>query len=264
MKNFLMLLMLCGGLFVFGSQTAQAQFGSSQLDELSRKLADQASSLADKIDFDYRSPTNNRSTTETLFLAHQFKESAKLFRQMVSDRRSTDELRDAAKLLDNVGRDLARGFDTSRFFFASNYFNDSQNTLKDLISEVNNGDSFRDNNNDRRRIDDSNRRRIDDIDPTRITGRMHWKGRVDDNVQLLIRDGEVTIRTISGTAYDNATYNFSSTLPRRRITVNLNVIKGRGEVKILQQPARDNDFTAIVEIRDPKGGASDYEFELTW
>ncbi|GAC1399860.1 MAG: hypothetical protein NVSMB56_14990 [Pyrinomonadaceae bacterium] len=261
-----MLFTLCVSLYMFGGHTAQAQSGSSQLSELARKLADQANTLADKTEFDYKGSTNNRSTTETLFLTHQFSASANLFRQMVSDNRSPDELRDAAKMLDNIGRDLARNFDSSRFFFARGYFTESQKTLNDLVSQINNGDSFRndDNNNDRRRIDDSNRRRIDDVDPTRITGKMYWKGRVDDNVQLLVRDGEVTLRLISGTPYDNATYKFTSPLPRRRLTVNLNVIKGRGEVKILQQPARENDFTTVIEIRDPKGGASDYELELTW
>ena len=40
--------------------------------------------------------------------------------------------------------------------------------------------------------------------------------------------------------------------------------RGRGDIFIEQQPSRENDFTAIVRIKDPKGGASDYEFELQW
>lgn len=38
----------------------------------------------------------------------------------------------------------------------------------------------------------------------------------------------------------------------------------RGEVCVLQQPTRDNDYTAVVEIRDPKGEARDYEIEVSW
>jgi len=40
--------------------------------------------------------------------------------------------------------------------------------------------------------------------------------------------------------------------------------RGRGEIYIEQQPSRENDFAVVVRIKDPKGGASDYEFELQW
>jgi hypothetical protein len=48
------------------------------------------------------------------------------------------------------------------------------------------------------------------------------------------------------------------------VTVRLTQKRGRGEIFIEQQPSRENDFTAIIRIRDSKGGASDYEFELQW
>jgi hypothetical protein len=48
------------------------------------------------------------------------------------------------------------------------------------------------------------------------------------------------------------------------VNVRLVVKRGRGEVFIEQQPSRDNDFSVVVRIRDTRGGASDYEFELVW
>jgi hypothetical protein len=48
------------------------------------------------------------------------------------------------------------------------------------------------------------------------------------------------------------------------VTVRLTEKRGRGEIFIEQQPTRDNDFTAVVRIRDPRGGASDYAFTLEW
>jgi len=48
------------------------------------------------------------------------------------------------------------------------------------------------------------------------------------------------------------------------VTVRLTNKRGRGEIFIEQQPSRENDFTAIVRIKDSRGGASDYEFELQW
>ncbi len=87
---------------------------------------------------------------------------------------------------------------------------------------------------------------------------------MDDNVQLLIRDDRIEVRTIGGSPYNNATYNFTSPLPGRRVNVSAVKLKGRGEVRVIQQPSRDNDFTAVVEVRDSGGGARDYELEVSW
>lgn len=83
-------------------------------------------------------------------------------------------------------------------------------------------------------------------------------------MQLIVRDGYVEVRTIGGSEYNDANYNFTSPLPRRRVTVRANKLNGRGTVRILQQPSRNNDFTAVVEIKDPSGGASMYEIEVLW
>ena len=46
--------------------------------------------------------------------------------------------------------------------------------------------------------------------------------------------------------------------------VRLTKKRGRGDIFIEQQPSRDNDFTAIVRIKDTRGGADNYEFTLDW
>jgi len=46
-------------------------------------------------------------------------------------------------------------------------------------------------------------------------------------------------------------------------TVDLKVIQGRGEVRIIQMPATDNNYTLILEFDDdPYGGAQIYMIEL--
>jgi hypothetical protein len=35
-------------------------------------------------------------------------------------------------------------------------------------------------------------------------------------------------------------------------------------VELVQAPEASNQYTAIVRIDDPKGGADTYEFELVW
>jgi hypothetical protein len=93
---------------------------------------------------------------------------------------------------------------------------------------------------------------------------MTWRGRVDDDVRIRIRGGSADVETIGGSPYYDAQPNFFNSLPNRRVTVRLTEKRGRGEVFVEQQPTRENDFTAIVRIRDPKGGASDYAFTIEW
>lgn len=238
----------CVCALAFFVATAHAQFGgSSRLEDYSRRLVDQANDVAARSYNDYRSRgANSRSDTESLLLAAQFSAAANTFRQMVQDRRPASELRDAAGLLDSLARTADRNFSTR------SYFRDAQRTVSDITREIGGFGSGGDYNpfpqND-----------------NRITGRMRWSGRVDDEVQIQIRGNDALTRTISGTEYNfGTTYNFTSPLPRRPVNVTVNKIKGRGEVRVLQQPSRTNDFTAVVQIRDPKGGAADYEFELTW
>ena len=96
------------------------------------------------------------------------------------------------------------------------------------------------------------------------SGRMTWRGRVDDDVRIRIRGGSADVETIGGTPYYDGQPNFSSSLPNRRVSVRLTKNRGRGDMFIEQQPSRDNDFTAVIRIKDSRGGADNYEFTLDW
>ena len=227
---------------------AQAQ--SYRLNSLSEQLSTQAEDLAARSYSDYaESSFNNRSEVEALYLAQQFNASASLFRRMVRDNRRESELKDAASVLSDLLSRADRGFSRR------NRWSDVRRTLNDISQELNirGGGGGGGGGNWPRPGNDG-----------RTSGRVRWRGTVDDNVQLVIRDEQIEVRTIGGSVYDNATYNFTSPLPRRRTSVSVNKISGRGEVRVLQQPTRDNDYTAVVEIRDPNGGAREYEIEVSW
>lgn len=226
--------------------SAQAQ--SYRLNSLSEQLSTQAQDLAARSYTDYaESSFNNRSEVEALYLAQQFSASANIFRRMVRDNRRESELKDAASILSDLAERSGRG--NSR----RNRWSDVRRTLNDILQELNLRGGGGGGGNWPRPEDDG-----------RTSGRVRWRGTVDDNVQLIIRDDHIEVRTIGGSIYDNATYNFTSPLPRRRTSVTVNKLSGRGEVRIIQQPSRDNDYTAVVEIRDPKGEAREYEIEVSW
>jgi hypothetical protein len=226
---------------------AFSQFGQSnnRLSDLADRLSRDATDFADS---SYNNFANNsrvlRNDIDAVMLAHQFAGASRIFYRMVVDRRRNQDLRDAFDVLQNLARSIERG-NVQR----SNWYN-IQRSMNDISRELNynspgggGGDQYPD---------------------TGRGGRMTWRGRVDDDVRIRIRGGSADVETIGGTAYDNGQPNFFNSLPNRRVTVRLTMKRGRGEIFIEQQPSRENDFTAIVRIRDTRGGASDYEFELQW
>jgi hypothetical protein len=221
------------------------QFGQGRLSEYSNRLANEAAELAENSYRQSNDVRSSRNDVAAMMAAQQFSASAQLFNRMVNDRRRNQDLRDAFQLLQDSSRAL------ERYNLQRNSSYNIQRLMSDIGGELNVGGNGKDNDN---RYPDSGR----------SSGRMTWKGRVDDDVRITIRGGTADVQTIGGTAYNNATQSFSASLPSRRVNVTLQVRKARGEVFIEQQPSRENNFAAVIHIRDPKGGASDYEFELSW
>jgi hypothetical protein len=225
---------------------AYSQFGAqNRLTDLAGRLSRDAGDFADA---SYSNFTNNqrasRNDTEAVMLAHQFAGASQIFYRMVVDRRRNQDLRDAFDLLQNLARSVERNN-----IQQSNWSN-IQRSLNDLSREL----SYGGGGGGGGQFPDSGNR----------SGRMTWRGRVDDDVRIRIRGGSADVETVGGTAYYDAQPNFFNSLPNRRVTVRLTQKNGRGEIFIEQQPSRENDFTAVVRIRDTKGGASDYSFTLEW
>jgi|SRR5687767_2066789 len=228
------------------AQTAMAQFGqSNRLTDVADRLSRDASAFADATYSGYtNSFRGSRSDVEAVLLAEQFGASARIFYRMVVDRRRNQDLREAFGLLQNLARSVDRN-NTQR-----NTWNTVQRTMTDLSRELD--------------YDTSGGGGGGNQPDTGRGGTMTWKGRVDDDVRIVIRGGTADVETIGGTPYYNSQPNFSNSLPSRRVTVRLTVRRSRGEVYIEQQPSRENNFAAVIRIKDTRGGASDYEFELSW
>lgn len=223
---------------------------SYRLQDLATQLQRSADDLASQTYSDFsRRSSNSRTDIDTLMSAQQFSASASIFSRLVSDNRRSSELRDAANAVSDLARRLPYG--------TSNYqLRDIQRTLDDISREIgNNNGGFGGNNGNNGGNNNDNRP---------IVGNLTWTGNVDDVVQLKIRGDSIEVKTISGRETMNANYNFTSPLPNRRVDVEIDKKKGRGTVKVLQQPRRENDFTTVIEIRDTSGGARDYELEIYW
>lgn len=95
------------------------------------------------------------------------------------------------------------------------------------------------------------------------TGTIDWSGRVDNRVNIVIRGGEITNQQVAGSFYPGY-QNMSGVLPRRNSTVSVSKIGGRGTVDVIQQPDRNNNFTAIVQIFDPPKSDDNYRLQIRW
>ncbi len=98
----------------------------------------------------------------------------------------------------------------------------------------------------------------------RTEGRVFWRGMVDDRVHLVIKGTSLESRTISGSENPVGVYSFTAPLPGSPVAVQAIRKEGRGKVTVIQQPAADNGYTAIVEIYDDRGGAREYQLDISW
>lgn len=96
-------------------------------------------------------------------------------------------------------------------------------------------------------------------------GSATWEGSVDDRANVIIRGSQITTRNISGNGITTRSQNVYGSLPRGRQTiVQVSKREGRGTVRVLQQPNRANNYSAVIQIYDSRGGRDNYRIDVTW
>ena len=96
------------------------------------------------------------------------------------------------------------------------------------------------------------------------TDRLSWTGRVDEAATISCRTRVCSSSAEQGAPVAAERFKFSRPLPERDVDVRLEDRDGRGEIRLIEQPRRQNNYTARVEIRDPQPGAGEYSFALVW
>jgi hypothetical protein len=95
-------------------------------------------------------------------------------------------------------------------------------------------------------------------------GKLSWSGRVDEEITVSCRADQCVSEVVRGAAVMRERAKFSQPLPRAEVRVSLEDIQGRGEIRLMEQPRRDNNYAARVLIRDLEPGVGDYSFVLKW
>jgi hypothetical protein len=96
---------------------------------------------------------------------------------------------------------------------------------------------------------------------------MHWTGTVDANAEIRWQGNTVRQRSLDGASLRNVRSsvdgNMNNGRARRSAQAAIAMREGRGQVAIIQQPTRENNYTTIIRINDPQGGAARYTFDVT-
>ena len=122
--------------------------------------------------------------------------------------------------------------------------------------------------NDSRRGSDNYRVQVSwqasNVQETYSRGKVTWRGRVDQTGHITISGEDVTSFAQSGRSLTNVSFDIDGYLARRVGTVSVRKRDGRGTVTILEQPSRQNDYVAVIQVFDPKSNDDNYELEITW
>jgi hypothetical protein len=95
-------------------------------------------------------------------------------------------------------------------------------------------------------------------------GVLRWRGVVDGTDYIELQGNQVTVRHMKSQPIMDASFDLRTPLPRRPVNVQLNRIRGRGVVDLVEQPRASNGYKAVIYIQDDDGGQDVYEFELSW
>jgi len=91
-----------------------------------------------------------------------------------------------------------------------------------------------------------------------------WAGRVDREVQIVMRGNRVWTNNVGRTEPNNERSRMHASLPRQQGEVAIQVTDGRGNVDVIQQPTAQNGYTTIVRIQDPRSGSDAYRLAAYW
>jgi len=218
----------------------------SRLQAMADQLSDQAQQLSDNAYSGFRRrDRGNRADVEALYATMQFRSGTELFRRMVDDNRPESELRDSVFVL---RAQLTR---MDRYAFGRQERGRMNALLQEIETQL------------------GARSPSSPSSPSWErggfgSGRLRWSGRVDDEVILMVRGSRVSVRVVDGERVDDEDYRFDSPLPRRETNLQVRRIRGRGSVDLIQEPSRENDYSAMIRIRDNRSGSDAYEIEVSW
>jgi|KBSMisStandDraft_5_1062788.scaffolds.fasta_scaffold36456_5 hypothetical protein len=103
------------------------------------------------------------------------------------------------------------------------------------------------------------------FDPRSGVGSFDLLFYVDGEAIVYVKDTGLRYSLLSGAPLQNAGSNYTQPIPHAVFgDFNMEKIAGRGTVTLVETPVALNNFSAVVRIKDDKGGRDLYHIRLTW
>jgi len=108
-------------------------------------------------------------------------------------------------------------------------------------------------------------RRSKDYNTQARKGWFDIRMRIDDTVLVYVQDDIIRYEIIKGKRPEDKGSEFTQPIPSA-VFRHFQVKKkdGRGKVRLVESPSKENDFTAVLRFTDPKSGADKYHVRLEW
>jgi hypothetical protein len=91
-----------------------------------------------------------------------------------------------------------------------------------------------------------------------------WRGRVDGETRLFMRGNDVWTQDVRGRGSRRGGARVLRALPTQAGQVRVQLVDGRGDVRVIQQPSSRNNYTAVVQVRDDGRRADRYHIAAYW
>jgi hypothetical protein len=91
-----------------------------------------------------------------------------------------------------------------------------------------------------------------------------WQGQVDGIAILHLRGKNLAVQIQQGDPVERQQFHFSDALPDTQQQVRLEVLEGRGYVRVTDQPSIENHYALAVAIEDRQPGSAFYSIALYW
>jgi hypothetical protein len=93
---------------------------------------------------------------------------------------------------------------------------------------------------------------------------LRWRGDVDADAEIRWRPGSVTQRNLDGNVLRAVRSSLGGSPVAQAGEVTVTSRQGRGNVTVVQQPAANNRWTAVIRISDPQAGYGHYDIDASW
>ena len=91
-----------------------------------------------------------------------------------------------------------------------------------------------------------------------------WEGEVNGTAILLIQGDRVDVDSRSGRSVSRTNYRFNTPLAAAPDTISVENRQGGGRVRVIEQPRRNNNFTAVVEVSAANRGPQFMSLDFYW